>query len=335
MVIMTVFIVTCIWTRRLIISCAFNLYYFCSYVCVLVCMSSPLGWCRTPRARTRCQCYISPSETEWMRTAPPTGCNIAWSRLRRFPSGRIWSRRWPQKRCRPNCPGRGRTAPLVAWRSWCDEPVYHQHHLKRKDADHYIQYMFMWTFIMEHNNIQSAKEFFFYKHDFNLHSAKAAAAHTHTHITGHSLWKTATFFLPTTGLTVPATELLDFTHFIHTWKCSANTSSYETPYGNWLYFNGSRENGQQAFKTDSSPVHRVHVHTRTNTQTEKEFDNKINQIYWLPGEKKLRASALLSNFGTLSDLNKNKRSDCPALSGTSVRIPMSLDGLVNICEAMR
>lgn len=188
MVIMTVFIVTCIWTRRLIISCAFNLYYFCSYVCVLVCMSSPLGWCRTPRARTRCQCYISPSETEWMRTAPPTGCNIAWSRLRRFPSGRIWSRRWPQKRCRPNCPGRGRTAPLVAWRSWCDEPVSHQHHLKRKDADHYIQYMFMWTFIMEHNNIQSAKEFFFINMTLIYTQPKLLLpTHTHTHYWTQSL----------------------------------------------------------------------------------------------------------------------------------------------------
>lgn len=160
----TVFIITCIRAKQSTISCAFNLISLllvCVWVCecVLVCASSPLGWCRTPRAKTRCQCYISPSETEWTRTAPPTGCNIVWSRLRHFPSGRIWSRRWPQKRCRPNCPGRGRTAPLVAWRSWCDEPVYHQLRLKEIDTDHYIQYMFMGTFIMKHNNIQSAKEF--------------------------------------------------------------------------------------------------------------------------------------------------------------------------------
>lgn len=156
----TVFIITCIRAKQSTISCAFNLISLLLVcVCAFVCASSPLGWCRTPRAKTRCQCYISPSETEWTRTAPPTGCNIVWSRLRHFPSGRIWSRRWPQKRCRPNCPGRGRTAPLVAWRSWCDEPVYHQLRLKEIDTDHYIQYMFMGTFIMKHNNIQSAKEF--------------------------------------------------------------------------------------------------------------------------------------------------------------------------------
>ena len=90
---------------------------------------SPLGWHRIPRAKTRCQCCTSPSETKWMRTAPPTGCNRAWQRSRHSPHAQIWSRRWLQRRCRPSCPDRGQRAPLMGWRSWCDGPVYHQHHL--------------------------------------------------------------------------------------------------------------------------------------------------------------------------------------------------------------
>lgn len=121
------------------------IYLLMSWVCL--CASSPLGWYRIPRAKTRCQCYTSPSETEWMRTTPPTGCSTMFWRLHHFRHAQIWSRRWPQRKCRPNCPGHGQTAPQVVWRSWCDEPVYHQCHLHRTEREsQQMKGVFLWTF---------------------------------------------------------------------------------------------------------------------------------------------------------------------------------------------
>lgn len=118
-----------------------------------------------------------------MRRAPPTGCSTVWRHLRRFPHARIWSTRWPRRRCRPNCPGHGQTAPLVGWRSWCDEPVYHQHHLhrtqKRQRSLHTVH-----VYVNIYRNRQRLRFSFSYSH---FHSSKVAAAHTR--ITAQSLRK--------------------------------------------------------------------------------------------------------------------------------------------------